>query len=191
MQRENMKTSIVSKTVLALVVFIGSSITATAAEGAKGEVAGYFGGSWVTDAGSHVAVGGEGGVNVVDRLNLFGEVNFIPMGQNGVSAHTVNFGGGAHINILPGTSSSKVQPYALGVAGVGHSAESYSYSDPWLSYNASASSNSFYFGFGGGMRCYIGRNWGVRPEFRYQRYTQHGGANSIAYTAGVFYQFGK
>lgn len=29
--------------------------------------------------------------------------------------------------------------------------------------------NSAYAGLGGGVRVYVGENWGVKPEFRYER----------------------
>jgi hypothetical protein len=47
-------------------------------------------------------------------------------------------------------------------------------------------------GAGGGVRIYAGKNWGFKPEVRYQRYQLSGGyINTAIFSGGVFYQFGK
>jgi hypothetical protein len=55
--------------------------------------------------------------------------------------------------------------------------------------------NGYYYSVGGGASYYVGKNWGVRPEFRYVRAEFGVGgvnesANAIAMTGGVFYQWG-
>ena len=53
--------------------------------------------------------------------------------------------------------------------------------------------------FGGGVRMRLGKQWGLKPEVRYQRYNSSdssliegplAGGSAVQYTVGVFYQFG-
>ena len=47
-------------------------------------------------------------------------------------------------------------------------------------------------GFGGGVRYYyIGRNWGLRPEIRYQRYSDKTFGSVATCMVGFFYQGGR
>jgi len=76
--------------------------------------------------------------------------------------------------------------------GVGHEVASATATGAGVSATVSMGSNSAYLGAGGGVRLYAGDHWGVKPEFRYQRYTNSGGSSgSAVYTVGLFYQFGK
>lgn len=45
------------------------------------------------------------------------------------------------------------------------------------------------FGFGGGIRCLAGKNWGVRPEFRFVKASDT--PSFLVFDAGLYYDFGK
>ena len=58
-------------------------------------------------------------------------------------------------------------------------------------------SDGYYVNFGGGASCYVGKNWGIRPEVRYERqHTVYGPANEtltanvVDLSGSIFYQFG-
>ena len=73
-------------------------------------------------------------------------------------------------------------PYAG--AGLGIYRVSAKVSVPGL-VNTSASATSAYLTLSGGLRYYVGENWGVRPDI-----TIYAGRGSFAQAAaGVFYQF--
>jgi hypothetical protein len=169
------------------------------ADDGKVEVAGFGGGIALGGGGgTHAIFGGEAGVRVVQHLRLFGEFAVAPLASaslsgGGVSASAsdklYDIGGGVDYSF---GSSKRVVPYALLAVGVGHEVASGSASGGGISASVSISSNSVYLGFGGGVRLYAGNNWGVKPEFRFQRYTDSGGSsNSGVFTVGLFYQFGQ
>lgn len=173
----------------------------------KIEVAGYGGGISIRDGGgTHALVGGSVAGAVLDKLRLFGEFSFAPLGsaslassvegidvQAHASAKLYNFGGGFDYSF---GSSTRAVPYVLGVIGIGHSAIAATGVGTMGTVRATAdlseSSNAVYYGGGGGIRLYAGPHWGIKPEFRYQRYQDSGGGvNTFAYTVGLFFQFGK
>jgi hypothetical protein len=173
--------------------------SASAFADGKGEVAGFGGGIAIAGGvGVHPLFGGSAGFRVVDHLRIFGEFSYAPLASaslsvSGVSAtgtdKLYNFGGGVDYSF---GSSKRVVPYILGAVGVGHESASATAGASGVSFSASLTSNSVYLGAGGGLRIYAGNNWGIKPEFRYQRYTSSGGgSNSADFTVGVFYQFGK
>ena len=164
------------RAVLLLICLFAIAGTAAASD----EVAGYFGGATLSGGGgSHPAIGAAIAANTNRVLQLLGEINYVPTGSPGFSASLVDFDGGIQIRFrVPRT---KVEPYALGVIGLGHfSASAGSFS---------STTNSFFYGLGGGFRYFVGRNWGLRPELRFQKYTSSGGGHLGMYTVGVFYQF--
>lgn len=131
-------------------------------------------------------VGGSGGYNLTQYIAVIGELNFFPLPQVlGVNEHMLNYGGAVRFNLIP---AGKVVPY--GVVGGGGSRFTASES------GASASVNGNYFGGGGGLSIYLGRNWGVRGEFRDSRFGGFSIAgitastNVFAATGGIFCQFG-
>ena len=164
---------------------------------AQAEIGAYGGGAHQT-GGTHAVAGGSVGVHVSQVFQLFGDVNYIPLGSqkfsvpgvgsSSFSAKMLNLGGGVMAGIP--TSGGKVTPYVLVIGGVGHQSVSYSSSGP-ISTSGSASAGNFgYFGGGSGIRLMAGQSWGFRPEFRYQHYLQ-GGGNLLLFTGGIFFQFGK
>jgi hypothetical protein len=108
------------------------------------------------------------------------------------SVKLANFGGGAHYSFR--SSEAKVRPYITGELGVGHF---YGTGSGTGSSGNSANvsigvTNALYSGVGGGVRLYVGQNWGFKPEVRYQRYQSSLiGSNTVQYSVGLFYQFGK
>ena len=44
----------------------------------------------------------------------------------------------------------------------------------------------------GPLRYFVGKNWGIQPEFRYTRYFfDGGGLNDFRFTGGLFFRFGE
>jgi hypothetical protein len=157
----------------------------------SGDIAGYAGYVHVSDthhiaslSDNHGIYGVNGGYNITPNITVLGEWNLVPLySGGGETIRTQLFGGGARFNMMP---DKKIVPY--GVFNVG-------YDRLTFSGGGSETVSGYYFGVGGGASCYLGKNWGVRPEFRYVRpeYSSGGESqsfNSIAMTGGVFYQWG-
>lgn len=131
------------------------------------------------------AMGASGGTNLNESLTVIGEYNYYSMPQvQGVNMNMQGYGGAVRFN-LP--SKSKIAPY--GVFGGGGARLTGSES------GISVTSNGGYFGGGGGANIYLGKNWGIRPEFRYNRFFYtfagiNGSTNVLTATTGVFFQFG-
>jgi hypothetical protein len=129
--------------------------------------------------------GVSGGYNITPNFTALGEYKYDPLSKlEGVSYHSQLYGGAARFNFL---NFKSIVPYA--VAGVGGLRFTASES------GISASRNGYYVNFGGGATIYLARNWGVRPEVRYER--QHVSANGRDIHANVadvsgsfFYQWG-
>jgi hypothetical protein len=129
--------------------------------------------------------GASGGYNVIPAITVLGEYKYDPLNLagGGITYHSQLFGGAARYNFL---TSKKIVPYA--VTGVGCYKLSNNEGFPMAG-------NGYYVNFGGGASVYLVRNWGIRPEVRYER--QHatiGGADVYANVADVsgsfFYQWG-
>jgi hypothetical protein len=193
-----MKTKcVVGVLVCAAVLVIAGGATARA----QSEFTGYGGGVHLGGGGgSHALAGAAYGYNASDRAQLFAEVNYIPLSSTTLfsdfagtalsgSSKAVNFGLG--VLYSAGSASSKVKPYVLGTVGDGRFIESYTYKSPLGNVSASGSYNEVYAGVGAGLRMLVGDHWGVRPEVRFQRYLQNGGANIVIANVGLFFQFGR
>jgi hypothetical protein len=169
------------------------------------EIAGYGGGMTLDQSGgTHAVAGGSAGIHF-GKAAVFGEFNYVPLASASASGNVMgisvtsqgseklyNFGGGFTYDF---GSSTRVVPYVLGVLGVGHSSVKATGSAANLgpfSISVNASDNAVYGGGGAGVRLYAGQHWGIKPEVRFQRYQQSGGGgNTVLYTVGLFYQFGK
>jgi len=194
---------------IAQALFLGFFLFAAlawAAEGGRGEVAGFGGVVRLSDGGgSHAIAGGTVGVNAGRIIHLFGEFNYIPLGsesqtasyqgipvQASASARMLNFGGGLQLRVP--TGESKAEPYFLTAFGYGRQSVQGSASANYLgtpmSVSVDASQGNAYAGFGGGLRYFVGKRWGVRPEFRYQKYFGDGAGSLVTASGGVFFQFG-
>jgi hypothetical protein len=131
------------------------------------------------------ALGFSGGANLNQSITVLGEYNYFSMPQvQGVNMNMQSYGGAVRFNLA---TKGKVVPY--GVFGGGGARLTGNES------GVSVSSDGGYFGFGGGAAIYFGKNWGVRPEFRYNRFFYsfagiNGNTNVLTATGGLFFQFG-
>ena len=150
---------------------------------------------FVSGIGTHGAFGGSVGGALNERVLVYGEFLYIPLGSssariNGVnqsvSGRSFNFDGGLQYQFR---KHGAMVPYAGVGLGLLHSSVSSSSSFSFQGFNFSAggSSNDFYANLGGGVRYYMTEQWGFRPEF-----TIFAGSNTfVRIGAGVFYEFGK
>jgi hypothetical protein len=187
------KNALVGLCLTATILFVSSAPVQAQVLAHSGDVAGYAGYLYTSNLGgsgsgisnNHGIYGVNGGYNVSPYIAIIGEYGYSPLfSQSGDALHAQLYGGGARFNLNP---KSKVVGYGVFTVGGDKFTESVG--------GASASISGYYFGFGGGASCYIGKNWGVRPEFRYLRpeISQSGVSqsyNSFAMAGGVFVQFG-
>jgi hypothetical protein len=174
------------------------SASAFAQEEGKVEVAAFGGASYVTGGqGVHPLFGGSVDTRVVDHLRVFGEFSIMPLASatesmSGVvasgSEKLTSFGGGLDYGF---GSSKRVVPYVLLAVGDGRLSASATANGGGYSVSVGMASNSIYFGVGGGARIYIGEHWGIKPEVRVERYGISNVFSTVAFTAGLFYQFGQ
>lgn len=178
---------------------VGLGVTANSLD-----IAGNAGFSNLTgvDGNKHVNFGGSTGVNLSDRITVLGEYSYLPMGSVSASSGGTSASVNGNYHLLGGAARfylvrpRRGAPYALvdfgyarctaglgvNVSGVG-------------SANASASLNGDYAGVGGGASFYLGHNWGLRPEVRWDRqeYYYSGtslGQNVVRESVSVFFQWG-
>lgn len=199
-----MKLSItVSKTRCVNLLMAGLLGHAAVVWAASGEVSASGGANTMNGGvGTHSLVAMSAGFRFAGRVHVFGEGSWTQLAsataQAGSGAGTTtgtgavdlaSFGGGVDIGF---GSSRRVLPYILTAAGVGHFYATGSGSGSGVSVSLSLPiANDVYYAEGGGARIYVGKHWGFKPEFRYQRYD--GSllkASSFIYTGGLFWQFG-
>jgi hypothetical protein len=194
-----------------LVVAIGGFVTIAALQAAEpgvGEVSG-FGGIVSIGGSTHANAGGASGVNLGRFVHLFGEVSYMARGteayqvSNGatrtsvsVSGRLMNYGGGVQIRIP--TGDLRIEPYGLFGCGYGQMKRDVNAASGGA-YPIPDSAHNVYTTVGVGARLFLGAKWGIKPEFRYQKYyginvsnddPVHDRGSAIAATTGVFYQFG-
>ena len=185
-----------------LVLFAGAAVFSTVAWGGSAEIDGFGGGITLNGGGgTHGLYGGSAGFGIGSNLHLFGEFSYSTLASTAfsttsggitvtgnASVNLVNYGGGADYSF----GSSRLRPYVIVAVGGGHFYASGSGSGNGVSANASMTvANSFDTGVGGGVRMYVGKHWGFKPEIRYQRYqSSQLSGNTALYTVGLFYQFG-
>lgn len=173
------------------------------AQAAGFEVNGFGGGIWLNDGvGNHGVFGGQAAVVLRDHVHIFGEVGYTTnllssvVSELGVAAtgseHQISYGAGADYSFR--SPDAKLRPYAFGALGVAHISATVTSVDGYSAFG-SAGGNQLYSAFGGGVRWYIGHNWGLKPEFRYQGYTGVGTyagttGYSAQYTMGLFFRVG-
>jgi len=188
------KTLVRTLSLAILLAAVTTSVWAQAASDSGGgitsgsvDVSGNVGFSNLTgaDGNKHINFGGAGGVNLSPRVTLLGEYTYMPMGSlTGVAFNTQLFGAASRFNF---GSSKRVVPYA--VVGLGF--DRLNGSESGVSVNA----NGFYAAVGGGASLYLGKSWGIRPEFRWERQdlTFAGlvsNTNVVMGSASVFFQWG-
>jgi hypothetical protein len=165
------------------------------------ELAGNVGFSSLKGADSdrHVVFGGSGAYNLSQLVAIGFEYSYNPLGsltEDGATAseHLQLYGPVARFSLA---ESNRVVPYVLVAVG-GSSLEAVA-SDENVS--VSAAQHGYYFGAGGGVALYAGSQWGIRPEFRYERQQFNAttidgdqvasyGQNEYQGSVALFYQFG-
>jgi len=188
-----------------LVLLAGTSAFSTITWAAGAEISGFGGGITLDGAGgTHDLFGGSAAYRLGDNVHLLGEFSYSTLASSAFSTNSggvtvtgnasvnlASFGGGADYSF--GSSTSKLRPYLTGALGLGHF---YGSGSGTGSNGVSASvsvglTNALYTGAGGGIRLYVGKHWGFKPEVRYQRYQSSLiKSNTAVYTVGLFYQFG-
>ena len=154
----------------------------------KAEVTGQGGGvTFSQNGGTHGIFGGSVGFGfpcyirvpeLCSRTIIFGEFDLTPS----ENSKFMDIFGGVKIALKP---SDKAEPYLI--AGFGGSVDRVS-----IPGFGSFTSKAYGLHFGVGDRLFVGSNWGITPEIRWAHYFHHGNdSNSIRYTGGIFYQWGK
>lgn len=137
-------------------------------------------------------LGASGGINLSRHLAVIGEYTFQFMSPvSGVSAHAQLFGCAARLSLR----GNRVVPYLLLGGGGASLTASEPFTGPSFVSSISASAHGGYFAAAGGATIFIGRSWGLRPEFRYNYVSlsysgQSTQVNSVQFDSGVFFQFG-
>lgn len=146
------------------------------------------------DTNKHINFGATAGYNFSRSNTLILEYSYLPMGS--VSGYGAKVSGNYQIFGVADRwnfgVSKKVVPYAtagLGFVRQGESAFVAGFG------SGKGSVNGFYVGFGGGASIFLGQNWGIRPEVRWdaQEFSANGSSaeqNAVRASAGVFYQWG-
>ena len=195
---------------ITIIAIGGFAMVATlqAAEPGIGEISG-FGGIVSIGGATRANAGGTAGVNLGRFVHLFGEVSYMGKAtetyQDGngasrtrmtVSGRLTDYGGGVQIRIP--TGKHWIEPYGLLAFGYGQMKRDVNAASGAIS-AISDSGHNVYNAVGVGARLFLGANWGIKPEFRYQKYyginlanddPVHDRGRAIAVTTGVFYQFG-
>jgi hypothetical protein len=151
----------------------------------KTEVSAYSGVN-SSSLGKHPLVGGTIGAALNRNIQLFFEPSYAAPGALG---HLLNFNGGVEIGF---PARSKVEPFIDGVVGYSR----YTYASLLSTVTASsvvenvpATSGAMTYGGGGGLRYFVGQNWGLMPVFRWQR-NQTLADNIYEFRIGIFRRFG-
>jgi hypothetical protein len=165
------------------------SAFAQSGETETGELAGYVGGAF--GGGSHGTAGASAGATLSRYFLVMLDTSYMPMGKHTLQnwpapsevdqSHLYTFGLDFHVRI---PVKERWAPYAI--AGFPLLWNSFHQTTTnALGQPVSVHYNQLNGGFetGGGLRYYIGKNWGVRPEFKViltkQTYTR--------FTFGIFY----
>jgi hypothetical protein len=141
--------------------------------------------------GTKLGAGGTVGKALTEKLFLVGDMSYIPLGDYdsgpfGVQSSGRLFGinGGIQYHFA-GTET--LSPFVTGGLGIWRSSASASGSFGGVDFNQSAASTDLFLNFGGGVRYYVSKRWGVRPEL----IISTGNGTFLRLGMGVFYQFGK
>ena len=137
-----------------------------------------------SDTNNHPNLGGSFGVNLTNHVAVVGEYKYQLMAPlDGVAFNTQLFGGALRYSF----GGHKVVPYVVLSGGGARLMGSES--------GVTATANGGYFGTGAGASLFLGKHWGIRPEFRYDYLhlsfagvTQN--ANITEVSNGLFIQFG-
>jgi hypothetical protein len=138
---------------------------------------------------SHYFYGGSGGYNVTPYITALAEYKYDPLDPaagNLFTWHSQLAGSAIRFNFTP---SKKIVPYAIVGAGYDRLTATHGSIDEY--------SDGYYVNFGGGASVYCGKQWGIRPEVRYERqHSTYGPVNEILtsnvvdVSGSIFFQFG-
>lgn len=159
------------------------------ARGGGSATKGLAGGGIAVGLGSRGALYFDAGYVPLESISLSGVESGIAYAVDG-SSKLYTFEGGLNIHLGP--PDKRVVPYLTVGGGVGRGNYKVTASGGGTDFSMSASETGGLAGGGLGARFYIGRNWGIKPEFKVQR-TFFEGDNVTLYraSAGLFVQFGK
>src|ERR1022692_3977233 len=142
-------------------------------------------------SGLHPNFGGGLSVGVNKYLGIFGQGGYSPLAQGTYCDGTGCAGASAHLTYVAGgveliaTNRSRVVPYARVGAGYGRGVVSFSGS----SLNVDVSQGSPALDFGGGIRAYVTRHFGISAGAQVLHFVgSSGGGTVVMPTAGVFAQ---
>ena len=202
--KEHIKSMSSTRSVAAVaVVILGFALSQTAFAGEL-EFAGFGGGTHLRADGEGTTkgvVGGRIGASASKRVLVFGEYSYAPLAGFGgslagggtavasdLNANLMDFSGGVHVNLAPG----RVAPYVLGALGVGRLSASGTATVGTTTASFHRSDSALGASGGIGLRYFVGRNWGIQPEFRYTRYFfDRAGLNDFRFAGGLFFRFGE
>ncbi len=144
--------------------------------------------------GTHPSVGGGASGFIGDHVAIFGEFDYAPTGDYGlstagvgISSRLIQAGGGVRAYLPMKWDHLRLYvPVAGGVLR-------WTFTGSTSGASASVSANGGYFATGFGAE--IGHKFGVRPEFRYSRYAISfegigASSNVVSVGATLFYRFG-
>lgn len=143
-----------------------------------------FNGQGGVDGNMHPSFGLSGGYNFWNNLTVLGEFEYQPFGATLATRQTIQLvGGGVRYYFMP---SQHMSPYVVGSGGFARIGTNS------IGLGINSSQKGAYFAAGGGVSFYVGDNWGVRPELRFQRELQSTSVpfNEVQGSISLFYQFG-
>ena len=172
-RRQSRRSTSVRALLVVICAYWPLSVAAQPSEDEGGEVSAFAGG--ISGLGSHPTFGGSAGGAISKYALALFEGSYTPLGQYTIQpwperstvarSHLTDFNVSFQIRVP--IKHSRWSPY--GIAGVGllWDALRQETVDPhgiavsyhWNQFNAA-------FHTGGGVRYYIGENWGIRPEFK-------------------------
>lgn len=151
------------------------------------------------DLRRHTFYGGTFGYYLNPRFTLLGEYTFLPMGTSIVNGPGVTTTGKENFQIAGAALRYNfkpihgVVPYVQLGGGYIHNLDKYTYTNGLAPSDYSAS--GYNVDAAGGLNIHLARNWGIRPEFRWDRQNLYPGVSQVSHenyfgSVGVFYQFG-
>jgi hypothetical protein len=159
------------------------------ARGGASSTKGLFGGGIAAGLGSRSALYFDVGYIPIESVTSAGISQGMPFTVDG-SSKLYTFEGGLNIHLGP--PDSRAVPYLTGGGGIGRASYKASRTGSDMSVSMSGSETGGLAGGGFGVRLYLGRNWGIKPEVRVQRTFFEGeDLTLLRFAVGVFAQFGK
>ena len=179
-------------TLLTAALMIGTVAQLAAADGDVFGQAGVV--SIGGGGGTHPSVGGGASGFIGEHLAIFGEFNYVPTGDYGlstadvgISSRMIQAGGGVRAYLPMKWDHLRLYvPVAGGILR-------WTFTGSGSGVSVSTSANGGYFATGFGAE--IGHKFGVRPEFRYSRYAisfqgVSASSNVVSVGATFFFRFG-